>query len=67
MRRFFDMEIEGASAPPPLFEKVDGSILPKEKGYYITNFGNLEFDGETFRMNGDRRFPTTIDWWMRPV
>ncbi len=47
------------------FEKVTDK-LPDEQGDYITNFGSLEFDGTTFRMNGDRRHPTTVEWWLTP-
>lgn len=48
-----------------LFEKVF-ETNPGEPGLYITNLGELQFDGETFIMSGHkRRTPTVVDWWMR--
>lgn len=68
MRKFYDVLLEGTggTSTKELFEKVDGENLPAEPGIYITNFGSLEYDGTTFRMNGVKRFPTTVDWWMIP-
>jgi len=48
------------------FEQIDGSVKPTELGFYITNFGSLEWNGETFLMNGGRRFPTIVEWWLIP-
>lgn len=66
MRKFYDVLLDGSGGTEELFKKVSGDTLPLEPGIYITNFGSLEFDGTTFRMNGARRFPTSVEWWLVP-
>lgn len=39
--------------------------LPKVKGSYMTNIGELPFDGKSFLIRtGNRFFPTVIEYWL---
>lgn len=66
MKKHYDAENAGGHVPIEMLRKVTHK-LPDEPGMYITNFGSLEFDGNTFKMNGERRFPTVVDWWLLPI
>lgn len=42
--------------------------LPVKKGKYMTNMGELVFDGKSFVIRtGNRFLPTTIEYWLEPV
>lgn len=40
---------------------------PSKAGHYITNFGDLYFDGKTFLMKGhDKPVSTVVDYFLIP-
>lgn len=42
--------------------------LPVKKGKYMTNMGELPFDGKTFVIRtGNRMLPTVVEYWLEPV